>query len=91
MRPLGEFSHISSTGSILFRGKNYPPLYCEVATRRGQRVGKVVDVIGPVSYPYFVVRPEVKLSEKLISEIKSSGLFIIKDRRRTSVGRKKSR
>lgn len=90
MRPLGEFSH-ASAGYILFRGKDYPPLYSEVVTSKGEGFGKVVDVIGPVSQPYFVVRPERELTEKLVGELKSSGLFVVKSSRRRLFGRKRPR
>lgn len=90
MQPLGEFIHISGTGTLIFRGKNYPPMSSNVITKTGIIIGKVADVIGPVSHPYFVIRPEVKLTERLVSEIKSSGLFILKDKRRSSVGRNES-
>jgi len=90
MRPLGEFSHVSS-GYVLFRAKNYPPLYCGVATSEGEEVGKVVDVIGPVSYPYFVVHTEKEMSQKLWEDVKSSRLYIVEGKRRKPFGRKKSR
>ncbi len=87
MRPLGEFVHISGTGNIIFRGRDYPPLYAEVFTKSGKKIGKVVDITGKVSYPYFIVHPEVELKEDLVEEIKRSGLFV-KPRRRQKIGKK---
>lgn len=90
MRPLGELVRISSTGNIIFKGKNYPPLYAEVFTKSGKKIGRVVDITGKVSCPYFIIHPEVELGEDLIEEIKRGGLFV-KPRRRQKIGKKMPR
>jgi rRNA processing protein Gar1 len=42
-------------------------------------VGKVFDIIGPVSSPYAVVRPTVKEPEKLVSRL----LYVVPSEKRS--------
>ena len=90
MRMLGTFSHASKSGTLLFRGKDFPSLYADVFTKNGVKVGKVVDIIGPVSNPYFVVKPEEGAFEKALRAAKSGGLFVLskKEERRRALGKK---
>ncbi|MDP7208127.1 MAG: Gar1/Naf1 family protein, partial [Candidatus Bathyarchaeota archaeon] len=64
---MGELSHFMKNGKILLRGGEVPALYSSVITAQSKHVGKVVDVIGPVSNPYVIVKPESKITEKELS------------------------
>ena len=89
MKALGKLSHFAKSGKMLLRGGEVPALYSSVITVHSKHVGKVVDVIGPVSNPYVVVKPESKITEK---ELSSTKLYeVIQRKRRRSVGGKKGR
>ncbi|WP_456474394.1 H/ACA ribonucleoprotein complex subunit GAR1 [Candidatus Pyrohabitans sp.] len=88
---LGTFSHVSKSGTLIFRGKDFPPLYADVFTKNGEKVGKVVDIIGPISNPYFVIKPEKGAVEKALRAAKGEGLFVSskkEEKRRRSLGKK---
>ncbi len=59
MRRLGYFLHKSPSGKLIVKlGSPKPPrLGARVLNSRGEVVGVLVDVIGPVRSPYAVVRP----------------------------------
>ena len=68
MKPLGKPYLITKTGNILIRVKETLPLYSMVATKKG-KVGKVIDIIGPSSNPYLVIKPKKKIDlEKIENE-----------------------
>lgn len=57
MRRLGTVLHITPRGSIIVRTQKTPPLGGIVLNSRAERVGKIVDVFGPVKHPYVSIRP----------------------------------
>ncbi len=87
MRVLGEMVHVSRSGALIFRGREYPPLYAEVVTRSGERIGRVVDIIGPASHPYFVVVPEREPDSRILEEARAGRLYVKKEERRRSFGK----
>ena len=60
MRKLGTALHISRSGNIIVKieQRGPPPLGSRVFDRDLRRLGVVVDIIGPTSSPYAVVKPE---------------------------------
>ncbi len=60
MKKLGVALHISRSGNIIVKSnlRDLPPLGARVFDKDMKRLGVIVDVIGPVSSPYIVVRPE---------------------------------
>ena len=59
MRRLGYFLHTTSSGRIIVKlaTPKPPRLGSRVLNSRGEVVGVLVDVIGPVRAPYGVVKP----------------------------------
>ncbi len=60
MRKLGTALHVSRSGNIIVKveQREPPPLGSRVFDRDMRRLGVVVDIIGPVTSPYVVVKPE---------------------------------
>jgi rRNA processing protein Gar1 len=75
---------MSKGGNLIIRGGEMPSLYSTVGTKDA-KIGKVTDVIGPVSKPYIVVKPSKKLSEKEFSSLKGK---IFYEYRRRYFGKK---
>lgn len=68
MKRLGYFLHISPSGRIIVKLSlpSPPKLGSKVFSSRGELIGVVVDIIGPVKAPYAVVKPikqEVSLTK----------------------------
>jgi RNA-binding protein len=58
MKRIGEVARIAA-GTILVRSPDdtYPAIGTEVIDERLDRIGQVVDVMGPTERPYLVVAP----------------------------------
>ena len=84
MKALGTFCHRTNSGNLLLRGNKIPSLYSWVVTKDLKKVGKVQDVIGPVSKPYIVIKPtKTKLT------IKESILYELPKNKRSAIRWKK--
>lgn len=59
MIKLGYYLHKTPSGRLIVKisGKNPPRLGSKVLDSRGNLLGIVIDVIGPVSSPYAVIKP----------------------------------
>ncbi|MHA1614514.1 MAG: H/ACA ribonucleoprotein complex subunit GAR1 [Candidatus Thorarchaeota archaeon] len=59
MRRLGKVLHISNRGSIIIRTEKTPPVGRQtiVMDKKAQEVGTIIDVFGPVKYPYVAIKP----------------------------------
>ncbi len=59
MIKLGYYLHKTPSGKLIVKisGKNPPKLGNKVVDGRGNLVGIVTDVIGPVNSPYAVIKP----------------------------------
>ncbi len=59
MRRLGKVLHISNRGSIIIRTEKTPPVGRQtiVMDKQAQEVGTIIDVFGPVNYPYVAIKP----------------------------------
>ena len=79
MKALGGLSHVTKDGNIVLRGGKVPAIYSPVVNKKGRRIGKVKDVIGPTSNPYVVVKPLRKFTEKELSSMK---FYELRKRRR---------
>ncbi|MGY5880769.1 MAG: Gar1/Naf1 family protein [Candidatus Thorarchaeota archaeon] len=60
MRRLGKVLHISKRGSIIIRTEKTPPVGSKslVMDKNAQEVGTIIDVFGPVKYPYVAIKPK---------------------------------
>ena len=59
MRRLGKVLHISNRGSIIIRTEKTPPVGRQtiVMDKQAQEVGTIIDVFGPVKFPYVAIKP----------------------------------
>jgi RNA-binding protein len=60
LRRLGKVLHISKRGSIIIRTEKTPPVGSKslVMDKNAQEVGTIIDVFGPVTYPYVAIKPK---------------------------------
>ncbi len=88
MRYLGYPLHKTKTGLLIvqIRTRKVPPLGSIVVKRNMRRIGSVMDIIGPITEPYAVV----KLIRKDVNhELLSSPLYYIPPKR--GLGKRKRR
>jgi rRNA processing protein Gar1 len=62
LNPIGNFSHVTRSGNIVLKNeKDIPTMYAPVVARGkdwSKVIGKVSDIIGPVSEPYIIIKPK---------------------------------
>ncbi len=68
MQRLGRVSNLTPSQNIVVKTEKTPKIGAPVVDENLKTVGKVFDIIGPVSSPYAVVRPTVKEPEKLVGK-----------------------
>ncbi|MEM2998921.1 MAG: H/ACA ribonucleoprotein complex subunit GAR1 [Candidatus Bathyarchaeales archaeon] len=68
MQRLGKVLRVAPSQNIVVKADKNPKIGSAVVDENLKVVGKVFDVIGPVSSPYAVVKPAVKEPKKLIGK-----------------------
>ncbi len=68
MQRLGKVLHVAPSQNIIVKADKTPKIGSTVVNDNLTTVGKVFDVIGPVSSPYAVVKPTIKNPEKLTAK-----------------------
>ena len=68
MQKLGRVSNVTPSQNIIVKTENPPKLGSEVVDENLVVVGKVFDIIGPVTAPYAVVKPTIKDPAKLVNK-----------------------
>ena len=68
MQRLGKVLHVTPSQNVVVKVDNTPKIGSAVVNENLKVVGKVFDVVGPVSSPYAVVKPTIKEPEKLTSK-----------------------
>ena len=68
MQRLGRILNVTPSQNIVVKTEKTPKIGSTVIDENLKVVGKVFDIIGPVSSPYAVVKPTIKETEKLISK-----------------------
>ena len=68
MQRLGKVLSLTPAQNIVMRVDNTPKMGAAVIDENLRVVGKVFDLIGPVSAPYAVIKPAVKDPEKLVNK-----------------------
>ncbi|MCF2137172.1 MAG: Gar1/Naf1 family protein [Candidatus Thorarchaeota archaeon] len=63
MRRLGTLLHITTRGSLIVRTSKTPPIGGIVLTSNAEKIGKIVDVFGPVKEPYVAIRPFKRMGD----------------------------
>ena len=65
MQKLGRVINLTPSRNLVVKTEKAPKIGSAVVDESLKIIGKVFDVIGPVTSPYAVVRPAVKEPEKL--------------------------
>lgn len=68
MQRLGKVLHVTPSQNIVVKADKTPKIGSTVVNDNLKTVGKVFDVIGPVSSPYAVVKPAIKNPENLTAK-----------------------
>lgn len=68
MQRLGRVLSLTPSQNIVVRTDKTPKIGATVVDESFKSVGKIFDIIGPVSAPYVVVRPTVNEPERLTSK-----------------------
>lgn len=68
MQRLGRVINLTSSRTLVVKTENTPRIGSSVVDESLKIVGKVFDIIGPVTSPYAVVKPTVREPEKLTSK-----------------------
>ncbi|MGB9714595.1 MAG: H/ACA ribonucleoprotein complex subunit GAR1 [Candidatus Bathyarchaeales archaeon] len=69
MQRLGRVLHITPSRNIIVKIENLPKIGENVVDENLKTVGKVFDILGPVSTPYAAVKPATREIEKLVNKI----------------------
>jgi len=68
LQRLGKVLHVTPSQNIIVKICKKPEIGSTVINEELKIIGKVFDVIGPVSSPYAVIKPTVEKPEKLIAK-----------------------
>jgi RNA-binding protein len=68
LQRLGKVLHVTPSQNIVVKTDKAPKIGSAVVDENLKVVGKIFDVIGPVSSPYVFVKSAIKESEKLTSK-----------------------
>jgi RNA-binding protein len=68
LQRLGRVSNVTPSRNIVVKAEKSPKLGAEVVDENLNVVGKVFDIIGPVSAPYAVIKPTVREPAALINK-----------------------
>lgn len=65
MQRLGRVINVTPSQNLVIKIEKTPKIGAAVVDENLKTIGKVFDIIGPVTSPYSVVRPAVREIEKL--------------------------
>jgi len=68
LQRLGLVLHISPSRNLITKVENIPRIGETVVDENLKPVGKVFDVLGPVSSPYVAIRPTMYGPERLVNK-----------------------
>ncbi len=68
LQRLGRVSNVSPSRNVIVKAENTPKLGSEVVDENLKVVGKVFDIIGPVTSPYAVIKPTISEPIKLLNK-----------------------
>jgi RNA-binding protein len=68
LQRLGRVSNVTPSRNIIVKTENTPKMGAEVVDENLKVIGKVFDIIGPVSAPYAVVKPTIREPDKLVNK-----------------------
>jgi RNA-binding protein len=61
--------HLTPSGNIIVKIENLPKIGENVVDENLKTVGKVFDILGPVSSPYAAVKPETQETKRLANKV----------------------
>ena len=68
MQRLGKVSNVTPSRNMVVKTENPPKMGFDVVDENLNVVGRVFDIVGPVSAPYAIVKSCVKEPEKLVNK-----------------------
>ena len=68
MQRLGKVINVTPAQNVVVKIDKTPQIGSAVVDENLKVVGKVFDIIGPVSSPYAVIKPTIKAPEKLTNK-----------------------
>jgi len=68
LQRLGKVLSVTPSQNIVVKTEKAPKLGAAVVDENLKVVGRVFDIIGPVSSPYAVIKPAVKEPERLVNK-----------------------
>jgi RNA-binding protein len=68
LQRLGRVLHTSPSRNIIIKTENLPKIGETVVDENLKPVGKIFDIIGPVSSPYVTIKPTTTEPEKLVNK-----------------------
>ncbi|HLE76022.1 MAG TPA: Gar1/Naf1 family protein [Candidatus Bathyarchaeia archaeon] len=68
MLRLGKALNVTPSQNVVVKTEKTPQIGSAVVDENLKVVGKIFDIIGPVSSPYAVVKPAIKEPEKLTNK-----------------------
>jgi len=69
LQRLGRVLHITPSRNIIVRIENLPKIGENVVDENLKSIGKVFDILGPVSSPYATVKPTIQEIERLVNKV----------------------
>ena len=67
MQKLGRVRAFTRSKNLIVKTEQAPKIGLEVVDESLSAVGKIFDIIGPVSSPYAVVKPSIREPAKLVN------------------------
>ena len=68
MQRLGKVLHVTPSKNIVARIHKIPKMGAIIIDEKLKVVGKIFDIVGPISSPYAIIRPASEKSEKLVNK-----------------------
>jgi RNA-binding protein len=68
LQRIGKVLSVTPSKSLIIKTESPPKIGCEIADESLTVVGKIFDIIGPVSSPYAVIKTNVKNPTALLNK-----------------------
>lgn len=68
MQRLGRMLHVTPSKNVIIKINKPPKIGSSVVDEKLRIIGKIFDIIGPVSSPYAIVKPAIKEPETLANK-----------------------
>jgi RNA-binding protein len=68
LQRIGKVLSVTPSNSLIIKTENPPKIGCEIADENLTVVGKIFDIIGPVSSPYAVIKTNIKNPTVLVNK-----------------------